>query len=428
MTGVVVLGCQWGDEGKGKMTDFFAKDADCIVRCAGGANAGHTIYGQDGKKYVFHIMPSGALHSEKKVLVGNGVVMDPIVLCETMKTLETDGYSFNNLIIDECVHVIFSWHKMLDGAKDSQRKKAIGTTKRGIGPAYMTKAERSTAIRFFEFIDKQKFEQKLGEILPIMNKKLEAVGQEQLTKEQILQEYWPLAEKLSKYVGNVSVELTKALNENKKVLFEGAQGLLLDVDHGTYPFVTSSNPSIGGCFTGTGIPPNKVKQVIGVAKAYVTRVGEGPFVTELFDDNGKHLQVKGKEFGATTGRPRRCGWQDLVSLKYAARINGLTGWAITKLDILDGLENLKLCTHYEINGEKTDIFPRDMEKYARAKPVYKDFKGWGEIDWPQIKTFEDLPEEIKIYLRFIEQETGVPIATISVGPARNETMILKYVW
>jgi len=424
----ILVGTQWGDEGKGKITDILAEKKDVIVRSTGGANAGHTIYDKEGRKFIFHIMPSGALYPNKKLYIGNGVVLDPIVLCDTINEIESAGYSVEDLKIDECTHVILPWHKMLDGANENVRKRKIGTTKRGIGPAYMTKAERSTAIRFHDFIDIEKFSKRLDEILPILHKRLESVNSPvgktiEEWKQEILDQHIPLIEKLKMHVGNVSLEVNKLIDEGKDVLFEGAQGNLLDVDHGTYPFVTSSNASVAGNLTGSGVSPIKIKDVIGIAKAYVTRVGEGPFPTELNDEIGKKIQEVGAEVGATTGRPRRCGWPDFVILKYAARINGLTRFALTKLDVLDEINPLKICINYEIDGQETDVFPRNLEELEKARPKYIEIPGWGKQDWKQIKTYEQIPENAKKFIEFIEKETNVPIKIISVGPKREQTII-----
>lgn len=422
MTGIAIVGAQWGDEGKGKVTDYYAEKCDLIVRSAGGPNAGHTIYDKNGNKFVFHIMPSGALYGDKKNLVGNGLVVDPVVLCEEIKSIEEKGYK-TDLVIDECAHIIMPWHKLLDGAEEASRSRKIGTTKRGIGPTYMTKAERTTAIRFMDFADEARLSRKLDELIPVFKKKLNSAGMEDpLEKERIIAEFRPLIKKLAPYKGNVSLELNRALDEGRTVLFEGAQGTLLDLDHGTFPFVTSSNSTIGGCLTGTGVGPARIDKIIGVAKAYVTRVGEGPFPTELKDDLGKKIQEKGQEFGATTGRPRRCGWPDMVLLKYTARVNGITGWAITKLDILDGLDPVKVCTAYEIDGKKTDVFPRDITLLERAKPTFTELKGWGNPDWTCVRKMGDMPRQAQDFLRFIEKQSGVPVALVSFGPRREQTI------
>jgi adenylosuccinate synthase len=428
LTGIVIVGANWGDEGKGKITDLYAENADLIVRYAGGPNAGHTIFDNKGNKFVFHNMPSGALYPDKKLLIGNGTVIDPEVLCEEIDMILKNGYEIKNLVIDECAHMIMPWHRIMDGCGDESKK--IGTTKRGIGPAYMTKAERLTAIRFIDFVNEERFIKKLDYVLPIFKKRMEIIGafnegSVEEWKRQIMKKYKPISKRLAKYIGNVSLEINNALDNGKTVLFEGAQGTLLDVDHGTYPFVTSSNASIGGCLTGTGVGPTRINKVLGVAKAYITRVGEGPFPTEMKDEIGKRIQEIGKEFGATTGRPRRCGWQDIVLMKYSARINSLNSWIITKLDVLDGITPLKVCMKYKVDGKETDIFPRDAELLGKVIPVYTEVDGWETLDWNKIKAFKDMPKKAQDYLRLIEKETKVPIEIVSVGPNKNQIIKVR---
>jgi adenylosuccinate synthase len=427
LTGIAIVGANFGDEGKGKITDLYAENADLIVRYAGGPNAGHTIFDNKGNKFIFHNMPSGALYPDKKLLIGNGTVIDPEVLCEEMDMILKNGYEVKNLVIDECAHIIMPWHRILDGGDESKK---IGTTKRGIGPAYMTKAERLTAIRFIDFVNEERFIKKLDYVLPIFKKRMEIIGafnegSIEEWKRQILQKYLPMSKRLAKYIGNVSLELNNALDNGKTVLFEGAQGTLLDVDHGTYPFVTSSNASIGGCLTGTGVGPTRINKILGVAKAYITRVGEGPFPTEMKDEIGKRIQDIGKEFGSTTGRPRRCGWQDTVLLKYSARINSINSWIITKLDILDNINPLKVCIKYKINGNETDVFPRDAQILERVRPVYLEIDGWESQEWNKIKAFKDIPKEAQIYLRLVEKETKTPIELVSVGPNKNQIIKVR---
>jgi len=428
LTGIVIVGCNWGDEGKGKITDLYAEDADLIVRYAGGPNAGHTIFDSKGNKFVFHNLPSGVLYPDKKNLIGNGNVIDPEIICEEIDAILKSGYEIKNLVIDECAHMIMPWHKILDSGGEESKK--IGTTKRGIGPAYMTKAERLTAIRFIDFINEERLSKKLDYVLPIFKKRMEIIGvfnecSVEEWKKQLLEKYRPISKRLAKYVGNISLEVNNALDNGKTVLFEGAQGTLLDVDHGTYPFVTSSNASVGGCLTGTGIGPTRIDKVIGVGKAYITRVGEGPFPTEMKDEIGAKIQSIGKEFGATTGRPRRCGWQDTVLLKYSARINSINSWVITKLDVLDGITPIKVCIKYKFNGIETDIFPRDAELLERIIPVYMEIDGWEATDWSKIKTFKDIPNEAQNYLKLIERETKTPIELVSVGPNKNQVIKMR---
>jgi adenylosuccinate synthase len=361
------------------------------------------------------------------LLIGNGTVIDPEVLCEEIDMLLKNGYEIKNLVIDECAHMIMPWHRIMDGSGDESKK--IGTTKRGIGPAYMTKAERLTAIRFIDFVNEERFIKKLDYVLPIFKKRMEIIGINEDSveewKRQIMEKYKPISKRLAKYIGNVSLEINNALDKGKTVLFEGAQGTLLDVDHGTYPFVTSSNASIGGCLTGTGVGPTRINKILGVAKAYITRVGEGPFPTEMKDEIGKRIQDIGKEFGATTGRPRRCGWQDIVLMKYSARINSLNSWIITKLDVLDGITPLKVCMKYKVDGKETDIFPRDAELLGKVIPVYTEVDGWETLDWNKIKAFKDMPKKAQDYLRLIEKETKVPIEIVSVGPNKNQIIKVR---
>ena len=427
LTGIVIVGANFGDEGKGKITDLYAENADLIVRYAGGPNAGHTIFDSTGNKFIFHNMPSGALYSDKKILIGNGNVIDPEVLCEEIDMVLKNGYEVKNLVIDECAHIIMPWHRILDGGDESKK---IGTTKRGIGPAYMTKAERLTAIRFIDFVNEERLSKKLDYVLPIFKKRMEIIGvfnEDSIEewKKKLLEKYLPISKRLAKYIGNVSLEINNALDSGKTVLFEGAQGTLLDVDHGTYPFVTSSNASIGGCLTGTGVGPTRINKILGVAKAYITRVGEGPFPTEMKDEIGERIQSVGKEFGATTGRPRRCGWQDVVLLKYSARINSINSWIITKLDILDNINPLKVCIKYKINGNETDVFPRDAQILERVRPVYLEIDGWESQEWNKIKAFKDIPKEAQIYLRLVEKETKTPIELVSVGPNKNQIIKVR---
>lgn len=428
LTGIVIVGATWGDEGKGKITDLYAENADLIVRYAGGPNAGHTIFDNRGNKFIFHNMPSGALYPDKKLLIGNGTVIDPEVLCEEIDMILKNGYEIKNLIIDECAHMIMPWHKILDGGGEESKK--IGTTKRGIGPAYMTKAERLTAIRFMDFINEERFSKKLDYILPVFKKRIENLGLPTESsieewKKQIIEKYRSMSKRLAKYIGNVSLELNNALDNKKIVLFEGAQGTLLDVDHGTYPFVTSSNSSIGGCLTGTGVGPTRINKIIGIAKAYITRVGEGPFPTEMKDEIGERIQKVGKEFGATTGRLRRCGWQDVVLLKYSARINSINSWIITKLDVLDGITPIKVCIKYKFNGNEIDVFPRDAELLEKVIPIYMEIDGWEAPDWSKIKAFKDIPIEAQSYLRLVERETKTPIELVSVGPNKNQVIKMR---
>lgn len=375
MNTLVIVGAQWGDEGKGKIVDFLAKDFDIVARFQGGNNAGHTVVVND-KTFKLHFIPSGII-SGKEVCLGNGMVLEPEALLNEIHSLEKEGINTSTIAISEKAHVITAEHKELDG-KDTE----IGTTKKGIGPAYASKITRN-GIRI----------------------------------KDILNEY----PELKKYTGDVSLKLNNSLDENKSILFEGAQGTLLDIDHGTYPFVTSSNTTAGGASTGTGVGPSKIKKVVGIAKAYTTRVGKGPFPTEIKGKEGEYLQKKGNEFGTTTGRPRRCGWLDTVILKYAVRINGINEFALTKLDVLCGLDKIKICTKYKQNGKIIDNLPADL---SNCEPVYEELPGWGEFDNSiSEKGYDALPKEAKSYIDRIEELTKTKISLISYGPARSDTFI-----
>lgn len=432
MTSAVILGAQWGDEGKGKVVDYYAKDADIVVRYQGGCNAGHTVVVNE-EKYKFHLIPSGVVQG-KKVMIGNEVV-DLKALSEEIETLKSKGIN-PDLLISERAHITLPYHKILDGIEESYRGKSkVGTTKRGIGPTYTDKVARS-GIRMIDLLYEDDYlEEKIEELVSLKNKTLKHVYGSNLTvsKREMIDYLKKYGNKLKAYIGDVSLALYEAMKEGKNILFEGAQGTFLDVDHGTYPFVTSSNPTIGGVFTGTGIGPKGIKTIIGVSKAYTTRVGGGPFPTELKDEIGERIREKGGEFGTTTGRPRRCGWLDAVMLKYATRINSLDGFAITKLDVLGGLKKVKICVAYEYEGKRIEESPADLKVLEKCKPVYEEFDGWKDLsreDWMKIakEGFDALPEEAKDYLRRIEELTEVPIFLISVGPERGATISLKEIF
>jgi adenylosuccinate synthase len=423
MASVVIVGTQWGDEGKGKIIDLLAEFADVIVRFQGGSNAGHTLVVK-GEKFVFHLMPSGILRKEKKCIIGNGVVVDPQVLIEEIDSLKEKGYlqDDSQFLLSEQAHVIFPYHKMIDKGRERIRGGLIGTTGRGIGPAYEDKAARD-GIRIIDFSEEEVFRGKLEEVLAQKNYYLTHVlGEEGLELEPLYQEYMKYGERLRKYVTNISLFLSQAIKEGKSILFEGAQGSLLDVDHGTYPYVTSSSTVAGNACAGAGIGPTQIDLVMGVCKAYTTRVGGGPFPTELSDDIGEMLREKGGEYGATTGRPRRCGWFDTVVVNHAVRVNGLGGLVITKLDTLTGLKTIKVCTAYRVGDEVITEFPASSELVARCQPVYEELQGWEE-EISGAKEIDQLPPPAQRYLERIEELTQTPIHIVSVGAQRDETII-----
>ena len=425
MANIVVVGTQWGDEGKGKIVDLLAAHADVVVRFQGGNNAGHTMV-VNGEQFISHLIPSGILQ-RKVCAIGNGLVVDPEVLVNEMDYLEKKGITVgpDMLMISQRAHVIMPYHKRIDHGREKMKgDKKIGTTGRGIGPCYEDKATRR-GVRFVDLIDPNLFKERLDEILPEKNFYLEKfLGVEAFDLETIRSQYAKHADRLRSYVTNVSVALQKAGKNGKQILFEGAQGTHLDIDHGTYPFVTSSNTVSGNACCGSGVGPKDIQGVIGIVKAYTTRVGEGPFPTELFDDVGDRIQQTGAEFGATTGRKRRCGWLDAVILNNSARLNGLTGLTITKLDVLGELDELKICTAYELDGETIEEFPANLDQLAACKPVYETFAGWKE-DIRNVRRYEELPDLARLYLKRIEQLTEVPIQIVSVGPGRDETIVLE---
>jgi len=425
MSNVVIIGTQWGDEGKGKVVDLLAEHADVVVRFQGGNNAGHTMVVQ-GKQFISHLVPSGILQG-KTCYLGNGMVIDPGVLLEELDYLSDHGISVgpDQVRISEKAHVIMPYHKSLDHAREIKKgDNKIGTTGRGIGPCYEDKASRR-GIRFIELTNSNVFAERVKSILEEKNFTLEKyLSAASLKADEIIDTYTAYAVRLAPYVGNISVELHRSLRTGKQILFEGAQGTHLDIDHGTYPFVTSSNTLSGNACCGAGIGPKEIQHVIGIVKAYTTRVGRGPFPSELFDDIGDTIQEKGAEFGATTGRRRRCGWLDTVILNNAVRLNGLTGLAVTKLDVLGGLDSLNICTGYEYQGETLDYFPGDLQVLGECKPIYETHPGWSE-DISGIRNYNDLPENTKKYLRRIEEIVETPVQIISIGPARDETIVVK---
>jgi len=427
MTNSVVVGTQWGDEGKGKVVDMLTAKSDLVVRFQGGANAGHTLV-VDGKQFIFHIVPSGILYEDKKCLIGNGLVVDPHVFFEEIDKLDKAGITIDpeRLSISSKVQIIMPYHKAIDAARENAKGKAkIGTTGRGIGPCYEDKIAR-TGIRAVDLTEPDILEEKVRTALKEKNFYLkEFLKADTLEPGPIVEEFIALGKKLEPFITDVSVELDRAVKEGKSILFEGAQGTHLDIDHGTYPFVTSSNPVAGNACAGTGIGPKHLHHIVGIVKAYTTRVGAGPFITELEDATGDFIQEKGKEFGATTGRRRRCGWLDLVLVGDSVRLNGLDSLAITKLDVLTGLEKLKICVGYEINGEKISERPVSLKKMAACRPVYKEMPGWKD-DISGARSLDQLPPEAQAYIKAIETLTGVPASIISVGPGRDETIVVNY--
>lgn len=418
-----IIGSQWGDEGKGKVTDIYAENSDIVVRFQGGNNAGHTIVVGD-KTYKFHLMPSGAVH-RKSLVLGNGVVIDPKVLIEEIEKLKKDGFN-PEISISDRANIIMPYHRILDGIEEKMKGSlAAGTTRKGIGPCYSDKISRF-GIRFSDLMDLDVFREKLDLVIPIKQKIFDAFGEDvTLEVDSIFNEYATYRNYLKDYVKDTSVFLNKAYDQGKTILMEGAQGTHLDIDHGIYPFTTSSNTNAGGICTGAGISPNKIDKIVGITKAYTSRVGEGPFPTELLDKEGEYLREKGREFGTTTGRPRRCGWLDLVLVKYSCMLNNFSGLAITKIDVLTGMKKLKICYAYDHKGKIIYDFPSNMKILSECKPIYAEFDGWDEFDWNKIKDAKSLPTQIQSYTKYIEEQTNTPICMISFGPKRNETLIIN---
>jgi len=425
--GIVVVGMQFGDESKGAVVDYLAKDADIVVRFNGGANAGHTVV-VGNLKLKFRLMPSGALR-EKKLVIGNGVVIDPKVLIDEIEMVRRAGFE-PDLLVSRKAHVVMPYHKIIDAGKVAS---PLGTTRGGIGPTYSDKMRRTEAIRINDLISRN-FEEKLNEVLRTKLHELLAFsiinGEDELPKyvRTLYEEYSKYGEILRPYAGNASVLVNEALDEGKTVLFEGAQGTLLDVDHGTYPYVTSSNPIAGGACVGVGVGPTKINKVIGVSKAYTTRVGTGPFVTELFDELGDRIRERGGEYGTVTGRPRRCGWLDLPMLRYSIILNDISEIALRKLDVLEGIDPIKVCVAYEVDGEEREVLTPFIEELEKCKPIYEELKGWDKMgpgSWERIarQGYEALPKQTKRYIEFIEDQLSVPIKMIGVGPKRNTTII-----
>jgi adenylosuccinate synthase len=419
----IVLGAQWGDEGKGKIVDFLAARADVVARYQGGANAGHTIV-HEGRKFVLHLLPAGVLWPKTTCVIGAGVVVDPVALLDEIQQVEAAGISLQGrLFVSHQAHLIMPYHKHLDRVYEAQGDRPrIGTTGRGIGPAYVDKVAR-IGIRIVDLLDRDKLREKIRINVEDKNRLLARIYEaEELDVEAIVNEYVAFDQRIDPYVKDVSVLLDEAIRADKTVILEGAQGTLLDVDMGTYPFVTSSNPTAGGACTGLGIGPRRIDNVIGIMKAYTTRVGEGPFPTEMNGDDGEELRRRGNEFGATTGRPRRCGWFDGVVARFSARVNSVDSWAITKLDVLTGINPIRICVGYEDGSRTYRHFPSDSRILSMVRPVYEDLPGWSEpLD--EVKTWADLPSAARNYLEFIQEFTERPVSMISVGPSRLQTIV-----
>ena len=426
MANVAIIGAQWGDEGKGKVVDLFTEDADIVVRFQGGNNAGHTLV-VDGKQTVLHLVPSGALHPNKLCVIGNGVVIDPAILIEEIDALKAQGHLADDrmLRISEQAHVIMPYHKAIDLARERLRGKGkIGTTGRGIGPAYEDKIAR-IGIRFIDLLEEDTFRDKLQRNINEKNIYLTAILKEKtLDFDEIHESYRNYRERLKGYATNTGLLLDREIRAGKRVLFEGAQGTLLDVDHGTYPFVTSSTTITGGACSGSGVGPQHIQQIIGISKAYTTRVGSGPFPTELDTPEGETLRREGREFGATTGRSRRCGWFDAVGVRHAVRMNGITGIALTKLDVLTGFKKIPICTGYRDGGEIVDEFPASSKVMRNATPVYETLDGW-DTPLDNVRQFSELPSNAQKYVRRLEELVQTEIILVSVGPGREQTILLK---
>jgi adenylosuccinate synthase len=424
MPNVIVVGLQWGDEGKGKIVDFLSEKADVVARYQGGHNAGHTVV-INNEKFILHLIPSGILYKGKTCLIGNGVVVDPAALIEEINGLKERGIEISNLYLSKNAHLIMPYHVALDKENEKLRgAKNIGTTGRGIGPCYCDKIGR-VGIRVADLLQPSVFKEKLRANLFHINFLLENLYKSsRFDVEVIYDEYMGYAEKLAAYIADTDIIVNKTISEKGNVLFEGAQGTLLDIDHGTYPYVTSSNAVSGGACTGLGVGPTKISRVLGIVKAYTTRVGSGPFPTEIKDALGDHLRERGGEYGATTGRPRRCGWLDMVGLRHAVRINGTTGLVITKLDILDGLDTIKICTSYRHNGKIYQEFPKETNIFEECEPVYEEVEGW-TASTLGTKDFSKLPKAAKGYIKRIEKLLGVKVHIISTGQRRDELVLLK---
>lgn len=427
MTVVAVVGSQWGDEGKGKMTDYLSQSADMTVRSNGGNNAGHTIaFG--GNTFKMRLIPSGIFEAKKETVIGNGVVINPEVLLDEIKYLEDNGINTDKLAISNRAHIVMPYDILQDVYQEEAKgANKVGTTKNGIGPTYMDKASR-IGIRMCDLLEKDTFEEKLRFNLNEKNALFVNVyGKEALKFEDIFEKYWKLGQELKKYVTDTSVIVNDAIDNDDKVLFEGAQGVMLDIDQGTYPFVTSSNTVTGGIATGIGIGPSKVDTVIGICKAYTTRVGAGPFPTELLDETGNYIRETGHEYGTVTGRPRRVGWFDSVALRHSKRVAGIDALSLNLLDVFSGLKTVKIAVAYELDGQKIDYYPASLKELERCKPIYEELPGWDE-DITKVTKLEDLPENARHFLSRVSELVGVPLVTVSVGPDREQTIVLKNPW
>jgi adenylosuccinate synthase len=422
MSTVVILGAQWGDEGKGKVIDYLSKEADVVVRGQGGNNAGHSVVVGD-QKYALHLIPSGILNENTINVIGNGVVFDPEGFLNEIKGLESKGIDTSSIKVSDRAHVVFPYHKEIDRlAEEARGADMIGTTKKGIGPCYMDKVERS-GIRICDFIDEEIFEPLFRSRIKAKNEIIEKIyGGTAMDEEEMVTRYKEYAAQVKPFVDDTSVIVYEALRAGKKVLLEGAQGTLLDLDYGTYPYVTSSHPTSGGFTIGSGIGPNEIGEVVGITKAYTTRVGLGPFVTELDNEIGERIRIAGNEFGTTTGRPRRCGWLDTVMINYSKRVNGMTCIALMLVDVLSGFDEIKICTGYKYGDEIMTNFPASLSVLAKCEPIYEVFPGWKE-DITTCTTFESLPENAKKYVERIEELVGVPVKIVSIGPKRAQTIV-----
>lgn len=427
MTAVAVVGSQWGDEGKGKITDFLSKEASMAVRSNGGNNAGHTI-DIEGKTFKMRLIPSGIFAAKNGAVIGNGVVINPEVMFGEIDNLEKEGIDTSKLRISNRAHIIMPYHILQDEYQEEAKgDKKIGTTKNGIGPCYMDKASR-IGIRVCDLLERDTFEEKLRANLAEKNKLFTKVYEKPaLNFDDIFEKYLEYGQRMKKYVTDTSVLVNNALDKDEKVLFEGAQGIMLDIDEGTYPYVTSSNTISGGIASGIGVGANRLNTVIGVCKAYTTRVGEGPFPTELLDETGNKIRDIAHEYGTVTGRPRRVGWFDAVALRHAKRVAGINGLSLNLLDIFSGFDKIKICTAYELDGQKIDYYPASLKELYRCKPIYEELPAWQE-DITQVKTWAELPENAKKFLNRVSELVGVPLVTVSVGPDREQTIVLKNPW
>lgn len=427
MPTLVIVGAQWGDEAKGKLVDVLGSEADIVVRYSGGNNAGHTVI-VGGQTYKFQLIPAGILHPNVTAVLGGGMVVCPKGLLEELDRTRAQKGELGDLKISSAAHVVFPYHRLLDRLEEEHREHKLGTTSRGIGPAYQDKVARF-GIRMGEFVRPERFEPRLREVLSFKNRLIKMFGEAPIEFDELYEEYSGYARRLRPYVTDIEVLVQDAVESGKRVLFEGAQGTFLDLDSGTYPFVTSGHPTAGGAVIGTGIGPRSIESVLGVCKAYTTRVGGGPFPTELLDATGEFIREKGQEYGTVTGRGRRCGWLDLVLLKHSCRLNSLNGLVVTRLDVLSGLDRLKVCTGYRLDGEVLNYVPTETSELERVEPVLEELPGW-QADLRNARSLDDLPKEARDYLKFMESFTGVPVAILSIGPDRQETIMVdpSLVW